>query len=185
MNSEKLSISELKKRLKTYQNDELIKIIGDCYKLSDEVKKYINYMFDPESSENVLYEEAKELMLHEFYPSRGEPKLRLSKAKKAISDFKKLCSDSFKIIDLMIYYVELGVQFTNDYGDIDERFYISMETMYENVIKKIRSSDGNSLFLKFIDRLKDIVNDTDGIGWGFHDQLAGLYYELEAEYAEE
>lgn len=84
-----ISIPDLKNKLKTYQNDELIKIIVECYKLSSEAKKYIGYMFDPVATLQLLYEETKELMLQEFYPNRGEPKLRLSKVKKAITDFKK------------------------------------------------------------------------------------------------
>ena len=37
----------------------------------------------------------------------------------------------------MLYYVEMGVQFTNAYGDIDEAFYNSMESMYERAVKYI------------------------------------------------
>lgn len=123
-------------------------------------------------------------MLQEFYPTRGEPKLGLVKAKKAITDFNKLTGDFTKTVDLMIYYVELGVEFTNDYGDIYESFYISMETMYENALIKI-NSDPENLFQIFKDRLKAIVHDTDGIGWGFHDQLAELFYGFVSELDEE
>jgi TusA-related sulfurtransferase len=185
MKTNKIPIPELKKTLRNYKNHELIKIIIDCYKTSDEVKKYVGHMLDPETTVKQLFEETKKIMVQEFYPSRGGPKLRLARAKKAISDFNKLCNDLIKTLDLMIYYVELGVDFTNDYGDIDERFYISMETVYENVLNKIRASEEDRLFMKFKERLEDIVKNTDGIGWGFHDQLAGLYYEIESEYEEE
>lgn len=35
----------------------------------------------------------------------------------------------------MLFYVEQGVEFTNEYGDINEQFYISMEDMYERALK--------------------------------------------------
>jgi hypothetical protein len=154
----------------------------DCYKLNEDVKKYIQVMLEPESAVQQLYEEAESKILHEFYPNRGEPKLRLAQAKKAISEFNKLCNDHVKTIELMIYYVELGVEFTNGYGDINEPFYYSMESMYQNVLKKIRAEKGIGLYNLYRDRLKAIVSSTENIGWGFHDQLAEMYFEIEQEY---
>ncbi|RCW50028.1 hypothetical protein [Paenibacillus prosopidis] len=81
----------------------------------------------------------------------------------------------------MIYYVELGVQFTNDYGDIDEPFYYSIELMYQNALKKIQDED-ESAFFEYQKRLKVIMDDTQHIGWGFHDQLTGIYLEAAAGY---
>ncbi len=39
--------------------------------------------------------------------------MRLSEAKNAISKFKKLANDELKTLDLMLYYVEVGTDFTN------------------------------------------------------------------------
>ena len=44
-------------------------------------------MLEPESTENQLFDEAAKKILHQFYPDRGEPKLKLAEAKKAISEF--------------------------------------------------------------------------------------------------
>jgi hypothetical protein len=60
--------------------------------------------------------------------------MRLSEAKNAISKFNKLSSDDLKTLDLMLYYVEIGTEFTNTYGDIDEKFYNSMVSMYRKVV---------------------------------------------------
>lgn len=35
----------------------------------------------------------------------------------------------------MIYYVECGVELTNEYGDIDESYYSSVENVYENAVQ--------------------------------------------------
>jgi TusA-related sulfurtransferase len=180
----KLSLPELKKQLKTCKTNELISIIMDCYKLSEDVKKYIQFMLEPESAAQQLFEEAKTKIIQEFYPNRGEPKLRLAQAKKAITEFNKLCNDHVKTIELMIYYVELGVEFTNDYGDINGPFYYSMESMYQNVLKKIRAERGIGLYNLYRGRLKAIVSNTENIGWGFHDQLTEMYFEIEHEYEE-
>ena len=50
----------------------------------------------------------------------------------------------------------------------------SMENMYERTLKYLVT---NNLADTFHDRCLNIVNDTDGIGWGFHDQLGCIYDE--------
>lgn len=179
----KLKVTELKKLLKEYEQKELIQLVVDLYKNNKEVQTYLSVRFIGEGSVNELFTEAKKKIENEFFPERGHGKLRLNVAKKAISDFKKLANDELKTIDLMLYYVEQGVEFTNAYGDIDANFYSSMETMYEKVTDICaREEEYHKIFA---DRLKKIVEDTYGIGWGFHDQLSYLYYEMGYEEEEE
>ncbi len=47
---------------------------------------------------------------------------------------KKLEPDPESLADVMLYYVEC-VQFTNDFGDIDEPFYNSIAGMFNNTAK--------------------------------------------------
>ena len=74
----------------------------------------------------------------------------------------------------MLYYVECGVEFTNDFGDINENFYISIENAYETLLKLI---DEERILSKFKNRVFKVVNETRNIGWGFHDCLCEVYYE--------
>ncbi|MEW9701968.1 hypothetical protein [Paenibacillus sp. SI8] len=85
----------------------------------------------------------------------------------------------------LIYYVELGVEFTNDYGDMYESSYYSLASMYQNVLNKINIDHGSSLYYVFQDRLRAIVRNTSEVGWGFHDQLADLFYNFAVDYEED
>ncbi len=114
----------------------------------------------------------KEAILECFYPQRGY-KLRLKDARKLISDFKKLSPDDESLADAMIYYVECGVRFTNDFGDIDEPFYNSIAGMFRDVGKFVQANTLTSLFKE---RAEKIMNETSDIGWGFHEDLADTYY---------
>lgn len=173
----KLKVSELKKQLKNYDQKQLIQLVADLYKINKDVQSYLSVQFLGEEAVSELFNEAKITVGNEFFPSKGYGKLRLSEAKKAISNFKKTTNNHLLTTELMLYYVEQGVEFTNTYGDIDERFYISMETMYEKVIKIC--NEEKEFIQIFKERLKTVVTDTDGIGWGFHDQLAGCFGELD------
>ncbi len=74
----------------------------------------------------------------------------------------------------MLYYVETGVQFTTQYGDIDEPFYSSMESMYQNAVQWIVK---RKLQSQFLERCKKVVDETKDVGWGFHDFLGDTYAE--------
>lgn len=166
-----MNIRELKKHLAELTKKELINEISFLFKINSSSKDYLSLKFFS-SLEHSILEKYKQQIKNEFYPQRGEPKLRLSIAKKAVSGFKKITKSQTDIADIMMFYVENGVEFTCDYGDIDERFYNSMELMFDSTLKFIQK---HNLGKDFNSRCKKIVDDTDGIGWGFHDQLGYLY----------
>jgi len=166
-----MSLSNVKKELNKFDKKKLIDLITELYKNNRSVKEYLDFFANPD--EKQLSEIYKEKVLQAFYPKRGF-ELKLRDAKTAISDFKKLGPSTELLADIMLFYVECGVRFTNDYGDIDEPFYSSLEKMYEKTLSFIKSED---LLDKFHDRSLKIVNDTQDIGWGFHDNLVDQHYE--------
>jgi hypothetical protein len=91
----------------------------------------------------------KEIIENEFLPVNGFGKARLSVAKKAIIEFKKISNDKQANSELMIFYVRTVVRYTDCYGDIDELFYLSMESMYKRALDFIFKS---SLKHEFDDR---------------------------------
>ena len=168
-----MKITDLKKILKELPKDQLIKDIADLYRKNDFVKDYYNSLHTKNGCLLLLVKH-KEIIDNEFFPEFEPPRLpRLSVAKKAITEFKKICDDKEQIAELMIFYVENGVKYTNCYGDINEQFYFSMESMYEKTLKFITD---NGLSPKFKVRCKTIVDDTVDMGWGFHDGLYESYY---------
>ena len=167
-----LTITELKKHLKTRSHEDLVKEIVELYKKFTDVKDYYTSNISLYGMKNIL-DKYKKIIENEFFPSRGFAKLRLSVARKAVNDFKKMTTSNFDIADIMLFYVENGVEFTNEYGDIDEQFYMSMESMYEVALKHICES---KLTKEFYTRCAQVVEDTSGIGWGFHDTLGDLFW---------
>ncbi len=166
-----MKITELKKHLKESTKEQLIKDIADLFKKNEFVKDYYLSKYGDDNSQSII-PKYKKIIEHEFFPINGDGKARLSVAKKAITDFKKICDDKALIAELMLFYVENGVNYTLCYGDINEQFYLSMESMYEQVLDLI--TDHNLVNI-FKDRCRKIVKDTEDMGWGFHDQLGDIY----------
>ncbi len=166
-----MGLKEVKIELKKLNKEELIKQISELYKKYKPVKEYFDFYINPD--ETALLKEYKEKVREGFYPKDGF-QLKLSLSRKAINDFKKLGASKESIFDLLLYFVECGVQFTIDYGDIDEAFYESIENTYERAISLISKEN---LLDKFQDRAIKIVNDTSGMGWWFHDNLEEMYFK--------
>lgn len=170
---QKLSKTALKKRLASHSKAQLIDEIAELYSTFSEVRDYYQARFNPLDTEQ-LVEKYKAIIRKEFFPERGFGKARRSVARKAIGDYKKVSRDPVGVADLMLFFVEMGVRFTNEYGDIDEPFYNSMESMY---YKAIQHMFKHELQHHFEERCREIVYQSANTGWGFHDTLSGIYYD--------
>jgi hypothetical protein len=171
MSKTELNLTSLKQYLKTRSHEELVTDISELFKKFELVKAYYQIKLYPED-ETAVISKYKKIIENEFFPSRGYGKAKLAVAKKAITDYKRVSENPVNIADIMIFYVEQGVKFTKAYGDIDENFYISMENMYEKGIDWIIKYKLQNIFRE---RCQQIVKDTNGMGWGFHDGLKGIY----------
>jgi len=166
---------QIKKAIKDCEREKCVEIILEMVDACPQVREFLTLRLTDNRSE--ILEKYKHKIRIEFYPSYGG-KLRLKDAKKVISDFMKMCLDKMMGIDIMLYYVENCIEFTNKYGDIGEAFYNSASSVYSQTVKEVNAV-GLVAYEKFAIRLKACVDDTSGIGWGFHDELCYLYHELE------
>lgn len=171
-----MGLSNVKKELKKLDKSKLIELVADLYKKNKSVKEFLDFYTNP--NEDELFEKYRDKVFEAFFPKRGYH-YSLKTGKQAISDFKKLGTSIDLLADLMLFYVETGVKFTNEFGDIDENFYSSMETTYVAALKLMKKE--NSLD-KFAERTREVVRDTNGIGWGFHDYLSDVHSDFYPDY---
>ncbi len=173
MANSNLNIRSLKQYLNSRSQAELVDEIADLVKRFPAVQEYYQVKLSPNDDSQVL-NKYKKIIENEFFPTRGIGRGKLSVAKKAISDYRKIGKSPESMADLLLFYVEQGVKFTNEYGDIDAPFYSSMESVYQQVVEWISKYQLQRLFQS---RCQKIVEDTKEIGWGFHDTLTEIYTE--------
>jgi hypothetical protein len=165
------SLTDLKKYLKNSSKEDLISDISELFKRFNSVKDYYQIKLSPQEEIKVSAK-YKKIVEDEFFPTRGLGKAKLSVAKKGVAEYKKIAESPVAVADIMLFYVEQGVKYTNAYGDIDEPFYNSMESMYEKSVEWIIRYEIQDIFKN---RCIKIVEDTSGIGWGFHDALSDIF----------
>ena len=174
---DKFSLTSLKKTLDTKTKQELIKEISTLCKTFPQVKEY--YQIQESDAKSVL-EKYKDIIEKEFVEgkTRGLPKARLSVAKKAVQDFKKLTKEPELLADLMLTFVESISDFNSEFGVDSEEFYVIPEEMFEKVLQLLQSND---LLSKFKERSYAIVdNATDA--WGHFDSLQERYESAYGEF---
>jgi len=168
-----IKINDLKKYLSNESEKELRNQIVELFKISKEVKEYYLLKLIPDSEKEIM-DKYKKIIENEFFPERGMKILNYSVLKKAVGDFQKISKNPIFLAELMLFYVEKGVEFTNTYGDIDERFYNNIGGMFEKVVDFIIENDCKKIFE---DRCKKIMEGSIDIGWGFGDFISDYYYE--------
>lgn len=113
-----MKITELKKELNAMDKAELVILLCKLYKANRQCQAILDVEICGASAEAPIIESCRK-KIHEAFFGR---QLSLKNARAVISDFRKASQNKESIADLMLYYVECGVEFTNLYGDIDERF---------------------------------------------------------------
>jgi hypothetical protein len=173
--SKSLNWSAVKAAIHQLDEKEQMFLIKDLYNISKENRDFLHTRFsigfNPEASYKKVIEDS-------LYPDvMGNEDFQYQRAHRAIKNYIAAGGSDEGIIDLMIYFVECGHQFTLDYGDVDEIFYDTLIEMYGKAVNKILTLPKAKQKL-FLGRLKKIMESSDGIGWGYHDDICHYYYDV-------
>ncbi|MBC3805396.1 hypothetical protein GH808_13310 [Acetobacterium fimetarium] len=173
-----LTVTELKKELNKLDQKQLADMIADLYKKDEKVKDILCVRLMGEAYKNALLEKYKTKMHDLFFPRFNLTMPALKSAKALITEIKKIGDDEMSL-ELMLYYVECGNEFTNAYGDIDDPFYSSLTGMYAQFVKQLNIKGTESTYLKYQERINDLVASSAHIGWGYGDYLLEKSFEIE------
>lgn len=88
----KLSIAQLKKQLKTYDQTEFIELILDCYRKSDEMKTFLTTKFVGESAIEELHEITKEKNMRRILSEKRASEVTISRGEKSDHRFQETMS---------------------------------------------------------------------------------------------
>jgi hypothetical protein len=172
--------SAARQHLATWGRPALLALVKDLYEAAATNRDFIHARCQADESGGEVLEKYQRKIVAQFFPARGFGKLKLGEARKAIRDYRKATGNLLGTAELLLTYVENGARFTNEYGDIDERFYLSVESALAELAALLRG-EARELYPSFRGRLAAVLEMTDGIGWGFHDQVADIVSQLEGD----
>lgn len=150
--------------------DVVAKLVLDLCNLSDDNRFFVETRLAVTEEPLLPY---KDRIYNALCPDVYSNKpIRIAAARKAIAEYKRAIgrTEGEGLLELMIYYVECGTALTAEFGDINEAFYSSMESMYDRFLKGLEKVDP-VVKESYRDRVCALVNRAGRVGWGFHDYL--------------
>jgi hypothetical protein len=172
--------SVVRRQLATWEKPALLALVKDLYDAAIKNRDFIQARCQAGESGGEALEKYRGKIVVQFFPARGFGKLKLGEARKAIRDYRKATGNLPGTVELLMTYVENGTKFTHEFGDIDERFYSSVESALEELAALLRG-EAQGIYPQFRDRLARVEQITTGIGWGFHDFVGDVVEQLEEE----
>ena len=172
--------SAIRQQLATWEKPALLALVKDLYEAAAENRDFIHARSKAGECGGEALEKYRGKIVEQFFPARGFGKLKLGEARKAIRDYRKATGNLSGTAELLMTYVENGTKFTHEFGDIDERFYSSVESALDELATLLRG-EARVMYPQFRDRLARVEQMTDGIGWGFHDFVGDVVGRLEEE----
>jgi hypothetical protein len=156
---------EVRNLLAALSKEELI---GEMMRMYDDfapVREYLAMRISPDDS--AVRDKYKRIVEKEFSSWTRGP--RLSVARKAVQDYRKVAASAEGIADMMLYYVERAASQALDVG-ADERTLSSLLTMYRDAIDHILKHD---LRGQFLERSRRVAQSD--LGYGISDAMMDFH----------
>jgi len=110
---------------------------------------------------------------------RNQP-VSVSKAKKAIVDYKRAIGRADGLAELATFYCEEAITFLESCGMEDESYFLALIRMYDTALKCAANLPPaqRSTYLERLDKLRSRANH---VGWGVQDELSSLWVAVEPD----
>jgi hypothetical protein len=175
---------KIRQQLDDWSKPALVALVKDLHDASPDNRDFLLARFQAEEGAGAALEKYRRKIVEQFFPARGDGKLKLADARKAIRDYRRATGNLTGTIDLMLTYVENGTEFTHEFGDINESFYNSLESVLTEMAQLLMR-EGTELYPRSRERIRRLATLADGIGWGYGDAVRDQVYQLENELAGE
>lgn len=160
----------IRQQIKLWPRDALLGLIKDLHDVSAENRDFLQARFQAGEENSAALERYKKRIVEQFFPKRGDGKLNLPEARKAIRDYAKAAGDDAGVIELMLTFVESGTDFTMEFGDIDGPYYVALMRVLEDLAERM-VKQAPALYPRFRERFLKLREYSDQIGWGYGDCL--------------
>jgi hypothetical protein len=161
----------VKSRLREFEANGLVELIRDLYQASAENQRFLHSRLVNPTSELQKY---RKLICEAVSPDPFHNKpVRVAEAKRLIRHYERATGDVAGTIDLLLTFVAAGTDYAADLGYGDDTYFGALERALQTAVKMLPQL-GAEEFAKAREELGWIRNRSQGIGWGFGDNVDDL-----------
>jgi hypothetical protein len=172
------SWSDLKSKLADLDRAGLVGLVQDIYAANKDNQAFLHARFGLGAEVLNPYKATIERWISpDVYKNQDTS---VSKAKKAISDYKKAIGRPEGLAELMVFYCEQAGGFAREYGLDDEGYLDALVRMFGQALKVVVAlpEDPRSDFLARLDAVRDVCHN---IGYGVGEEMDALLAEHEID----
>jgi hypothetical protein len=163
------SWTDVKAKLETFDRIALVDLIHHLYAAHRDNQAFLHARFG--LGEDVL-EPYKETIARWVWPDAFRNQdTSVSKAKQAISHYKKAVGDPVGLTELMVFYCEQAAGYCHDIGYQEEGFFDALVRMFDEALKTAKmlpASHVRDRLIARLDRVREISHD---FGYGVGDDM--------------
>jgi hypothetical protein len=141
--------TDVKAQLASFDRPGLLGLVQDLYAANKDNQVFLHSRFGLGGDILAPYKETLERWLRPD-AFRNED-VSLTKARQAISSFRKAVDDPAGMAELMVFYCECAADYCNDVGYQNEAFFDALVRMFEQALENIAllpDSDRNPLIVR-------------------------------------
>jgi hypothetical protein len=164
--------SDVKAKLVHLDRVGLVGLLGDLHNLSRDNQAFLNSRLGLGADPLAPY---KTTIARWIYPdlSRNQD-ISVSKAKKAIVDYRKAIGMPEGIAELSVFYCEQAARLAAECGLEDERYFMALVRMFEKALAAVMAVEPSQQ-KPMLERLNAARSMTDAVGWGVKDAIDELW----------
>jgi hypothetical protein len=163
--------SDAKARLADFDRGGLIGLIQDLYSASKDNQTFLHARFGLGEGVLMPYKTTIDRWLWPDVFKNQD--VSVSKAKKAIADYKKAIGRPDGLAELMVFYCERAAGFCDDVGPQDEGYFDALVRMFEQALKTVGTlPEGERPEL--LARLDSVRRMSHNFGYGVGDEMDDL-----------
>lgn len=156
------SWSDVKSQLAEFDRAGLLGLVQGLYAASKDNKAFLHARFGLGEDALAPYKDAITSWIN---PRDCRAPISVSKAKKAIGDYKKAVGQPDGLAELAVFYCEEVFSFMDGCGMDDEGYFSALVRMFEQALKYVLAlpKAQQAPFLDRLDRVRQLGQD---VGWG-------------------
>jgi len=166
--------SHVKAKLAVLDRSAVLGLLHDLYTASKDNQAFFHARFG--LGEDVLAPYKRTISRWLWPDVLRNQDVSVSKAKQAISDYKKAVGEPASVAELMVSYCEQAAGFCQDVGYQDEGYFNALVRMFEQAVKLVATLDAKGCddYIMRLDRVREISHD---FGYGVGDDMDCLFAE--------
>lgn len=167
--------ADVKAKLADFDRTALLGLVQDLYAAHKENRAFLHARLG--LGENAL-EPFKKTISRWLWPDvLRRQDTSVSKAKRAIADYKKALSDPAGVAELMVYYCEQAAGFSRDVSHDDAGYFDALVRMFEQALNTVNTLTAD-VQVDLIARLERVRNMSREFGYDVADNMDVLLSEF-------